>query len=79
VIHPSRLPARRPPTVAEFIKQLQGCPQDALVVARVSDSVDALAPHPKKKTIYRAANGMLFFSKMDVDDNKLTHVKVVVL
>lgn len=77
MIHPSRLPARRPPTVAEFIEQLKRFPSDCLLVAKGYG--DALvAPMPVKKVIYIDRTGNYHFRKSDVE-GKITHMTALVL
>lgn len=66
--HPTRLPKKRPPTVAELREQLKQFSDDCLVVG-INLRLEVVAPVPTKWKVYRDKTGKLYAHKIDADVN----------
>jgi hypothetical protein len=64
--HPTRLPKKRPPTVAELREQLAQFPDDVLVVG-INLRLQVVAPVPVKWKVFKDKAGRLFAHKIDAD------------
>lgn len=73
MIHPSRLPGRRLPTVGELKKMLSKYADDC-PVAYVNLEQKVVAPQPRVKTVYRDKAGNLYPSRLESSSAKAVRV-----
>ena len=66
--HPSRLPKKRPPTVAELREQLKQFPDDCLVIG-INIKLQVLAPVPVHWKVYKDKEGKLYAHRVDAEGN----------
>ena len=62
--HPTRLPKKRPPTVAELREQLKHFPDDCMVIG-INLRLEVVAPVPAKWKVYKDKAGRLFAHRID--------------
>lgn len=74
-IHWTKTGKKRPPTVAEVIAELQGCPQD-LYCLMTGPGSTVNVPHPKVRGAYQDEAGWVRLQKVDAV-GKIKHIKVV--